>query len=54
MQAGDVDTLYYYPGSTTWVSANTKPKEKPRIITNAKGGRVTRLIDYANAAQKQM
>ena len=54
MQAGDVDTLYYYPGSTTWVSTNTKPKEKPRIITNAKGGRVTRLIDYANAAQKQM
>lgn len=54
MQAGDVDTLYYYPGSTMWVSANTKPKEKPRIITNAKGGRVTRLIDYANAAQKQM
>ena len=54
MQAGNVDDPYYFPGSTADVSTSTKQKEKPRIITNAKGGKVTRFIDYANANQKQM
>lgn len=55
MQARDVDTLYYFPGSLAYVSSSTTtPREPARIITNAKGGKVSRLIDYTNSNQKQM
>lgn len=55
MQAGDVDTLYYFPGSLAYVSSSTTtPREPARIITSAKGGKVSRLIDYTNSNQKQM
>lgn len=53
-QAGDIDTLYYFPTTLGYVPTTTKPKEPPRIITNAKGGKVARLIDYTNSNQKQM
>lgn len=55
MQAGDVDTLYYFPGSLAYVSSSTTTSREPaRIITSAKGGKVSRLIDYTNSNQKQM